>query len=155
MFSKLNSDNNVRKKLIEIMLEDNYIDYSNNSNTTSKLDGKLTKYCDNNYIGDRVIKSHYKNKITNDNNNHNIINELSQYDNIILLLTTISKYINNRSVTLKHEIYFNLGKLHELLSEPYRLKINITKNLLDKDNWGEAYTIIEKLLKKLPTLLKV
>ena len=148
MLSKLNSNNNVRKNLIEMMLEENYIDYSNSSNTTSKVDNKLTNYCDNNYIGNKANESYYKTKIVNDDKD-NIFNDFPQYDNILFLLTKTSQFIKTQNNGLKHEIYFNLGKLHELLPEYYRAKINLNKSYLDIDNWKESYELIEEVIKEI------
>jgi hypothetical protein len=148
MFSKLNSDNNVRKNIIEMMLEENYIDYSNNSNTTSKMKGKLTNYCDNNYIGDKANNSNFKNKMVNDDND-NVFNDFPQYDSVLFILTKTRQFISQKEIRLKNEIYFNLGKLHELLPDLYKSKINLNKIFLDNDNWKEAHILIEDIIKEI------
>ena len=128
MLSKLNSNTILGKKFIETMLEENYIDYSNNYNSTTKLDNKLTKYCDNNYIGKQMDKSYYKNKIVNDDKD-NTFNDFQKYDKILFLLVKTSSYIQTKKNEHKNIIYFNLGKLHELLPESYNSKINLNKIL--------------------------
>ena len=75
-----------------MMLEENYIDYSNSSNTTSKLNDKLNSYCDNDYIGNKANESYYKNKIVNDDKD-NIFNDFPQYDKILFLLAKTSNFI--------------------------------------------------------------
>ena len=148
MFSKLNSDNNIRKKIIEMMLEENYIDYSNKSNTINKLEGKLTNYCDNNYIGNKANSAYFKNKMVDDDND-NIFNDFPQYDSILLILTQTSQIIKQQKIESKNEIYFNLGKLHELLPELYIPKIDLNKSLLDNNNWDESYLLIQEIIKEI------
>ena len=98
------------------------------------------------------LSPHGKTEATKSNlgsNRGNIFNDFPQYDKILFLLAKTSNFIKTENNEFKNVIYFNLGKLHELMPECYNSKINLNKSYLDNNDWNEAYILIEDIIKEI------